>query len=142
MAVSFPAACRADNPVVQTRFTADPAPMIYKNTVYLYTGHDEDDATSFSMRDWLCYTSTDMANWTDHGAVASLKDFQWTDPKVSGWGGFDNGAWASQCIERDGKFYLYCAVQGRGIGCWDARPVPAVHRRERQPVQLRLVAVP
>lgn len=110
------AACRADNPIIQTRFTADPAPMVYKNTVYLYTGHDEDDATSFKMRDWLCYTSTDMGNWTDHGAVASLKNFPWADPARSGWGGFENGAWASQCIERNGKFYLYCAVQGRGIG--------------------------
>ena len=102
------ATCRADNPVVQTKFTADPAPMVYKNTVYLYTGHDEDNAAGFLMRDWLCYTSTDMVNWTDHGAVASLKNFSWADA--------GNGAWASQCIERNGKFYLYCPVQGRGIG--------------------------
>lgn len=116
MAVSLPAACRADNPIIQTKFTADPAPMVYKDTVYLYTSHDEDDATGFKMRDWLCYTSTDMVNWTDHGAVASLKNFPWTAQAVSGWGGFDNGAWAPQCIERNGKFYLYCPVQGRGIG--------------------------
>ena len=77
--------------------------MVYKDTVYLYTGHDEDDATGFKMRDWLCYTSTDMVNWTDRGAVASLKEFPWA---ASGWGGLENGAWASQCIERNGKFYL------------------------------------
>ena len=35
----------------------------------------------------------------------------------SGWGGgFENGAWALQCIERDGKWYMYCPLQGRGIG--------------------------
>ena len=107
---------RADNPIVQTKFTADPAPMVYKNTVYLYTGHDEDDAHGFLMRNWMCYTSTDMVNWTDHGAVASLKDFKWLDTAAAGWGGSDNGAWAPQCIERDGKFYMYCPVQGRGIG--------------------------
>ena len=117
MSVSFlAAACRADNPVVQTKFTADPAPMVYKNTVYLYTGHDEDNAAGFIMRDWLCYTSTDMVNWTDHGAVASLKNFKWSDRAISGWGGSENGAWASQCIERNGKFYMYCPLQGRGIG--------------------------
>ena len=39
MSVSLLASvCRADNPVIQTKFTADPAPMVYKNTVYLYTG--------------------------------------------------------------------------------------------------------
>ena len=29
MLLSFTSAGRADNPVVQTRFTADPAPMVY-----------------------------------------------------------------------------------------------------------------
>ena len=117
MSVSFPAAaCRADNPVIQTKFTADPAPMVYKDMVYLYTSHDADDARGFTMRDWLCYTTTDMVNWTDHGPVASLKNFKWADAAISGWGGFDNGAWAPQCIERGGKFYIYCPLQGRGIG--------------------------
>ena len=51
------AACRADNPIIQTKFTADPAPMVYHDTVYLYTSHDEDDARGFQMRDWRCYTT-------------------------------------------------------------------------------------
>ena len=36
--------CLADNPVVQTKFTADPAPIVVGDTVYLITSHDEDDA--------------------------------------------------------------------------------------------------
>ncbi len=100
--------CYADNPIIQTRFTADPAPMVYHDTVFLYTSHDEDDATGFKMMNWLLYTSTDMVNWTDHGAVASLRDFNWVN--------HDNGAWAPQCIERNGKFYLYCPMHGNGIG--------------------------
>ena len=102
----------AQNPVIQTKFTADPAPMVYKDTVYLYTTHDEDNAGpgmgKFLMKDWLLYTSTDMVNWTDRGVVASLKSFS--------WGRQENGAWAHQCVERNGKFYLYCTVQGSGIG--------------------------
>jgi len=98
----------ADNPVVQTKFTADPAPMVYGDTVYLYTGHDEDDATGFKMKNWLVYSTTDMANWTDRGVGVSLSAFSWADP--------NNGAWASQCIYRNGKFYWYCAVQLKGIG--------------------------
>ena len=69
--------CMAQNPVVQTKYTADPAPMVHNDTVFLYTTHDEDDADGFKMYDWLLYSSTDMLNWTDHGAVASLKD--WVD---------------------------------------------------------------
>jgi len=33
---------RADNPIVQTNYTADPAPMAYEGRVYLYTTRDED----------------------------------------------------------------------------------------------------
>jgi hypothetical protein len=46
--------------------------------------------------------------------VASLYDFEWAG---SGWGGgFENGAWAPHAIERNGKWYLYVPLQGRGIG--------------------------
>ena len=40
----------AQNPIIQTKYTADPAPMVYKDTVFLYTSHDEDDATGFKMK--------------------------------------------------------------------------------------------
>ena len=70
--VTLGTVCYADNPVVQTCFTADPAPMVYSNKVYLYTSHDEDDARGFHMLDWKCYSTTDMVNWTDHGSIASL----------------------------------------------------------------------
>ncbi len=100
---------RAQNPIVQTYFTADPAPMVHEGTVYVYTSHDEDSTVNnfFTMYDWRCYSSTDMVNWTDHGAVASLKDFKWHSKS--------NGAWAPQCIERNGKFYLYVPIHGEGI---------------------------
>jgi len=99
----------AQNPIVQSFYTADPAPMVYNGTVYLYTSHDEDETEKnfFTMRDWRCYSSTDMVNWTDQGAVASLKSFGWLEKT--------NGAWAPQCIERNGKFYLYVPIHGEGI---------------------------
>lgn len=100
--------CSAQMPIIQTKFTADPAPYVHNDTIYLYTTHDEDDADNFKMQDWLLYTSTDMVNWTDHGAVASLKDFKWYDG--------DNGAWAEQVISRNGKYYMYCPIHGHGIG--------------------------
>lgn len=96
-------------PIIQTKYTADPAPMVYNDTVFLYTGHDEDDANGFKMLNWLLYYSTDMVNWTEHGIIASLENFAWIP--------HTNGAWAAQCIERNGKFYLYCPMPGGfGIG--------------------------
>jgi arabinoxylan arabinofuranohydrolase len=95
--------CNADNPVVQTIFTADPAPMIYDGTLYLYTGHDEDDApdSRFVMHDYQCFSTTDMVNWTHHGAVLDIR-------KVFTWSGGD--ANAAQCIYRNGKFYYYVST--------------------------------
>ncbi|MDN3670404.1 glycoside hydrolase family 43 protein [Echinicola jeungdonensis] len=101
---------KAQNPIIQTSYTADPAPMVYNDKVYLYTSHDEDNSTWFTMNDWRLYTTEDMVNWTDHGAVLSYKDFSWG--KMN--------AWAPQCIERGGKFYMYVPITDRnnknGIG--------------------------
>jgi len=97
----------AQNPIIQTKYTADPAPLVYNDTVYLYTGHDEDDATGFKMLNWMLYTSTDMVNWTDRGIIASLQIFDWTAI---------NGAWAPQCVFRNGKFYFYCPVAQKNGG--------------------------
>jgi arabinoxylan arabinofuranohydrolase len=93
----------AQNPIIQTNYTADPAPMVYDGKVYLYTSHDEDESTWFTMNDWRLYTTDNMTNWTDHGAIMSYKDFSWA--KMN--------AWAGQCIERDGKFYFYVPITNR-----------------------------
>ena len=98
----------ANMPVVQTRFTADPAPVVIGDKVFLYTTHDEDGARGFQMFDWLLYTSDDMVNWQDYGPVASLDDFKYYDGK--------NGAWAEQVIEANGAYYMYCPIHGHGIG--------------------------
>ena len=101
--------CHAENPIIQTKFTADPAPMTHGDTVYLYTSHDEDDATGFKMFNWMCYSTKDMVNWTDHGIIGGVvepyKTFKWADGV---------NAWAPQCIERNGKFYLFCPFPYKG----------------------------
>ncbi|HOT14711.1 MAG TPA: family 43 glycosylhydrolase [Bacteroidales bacterium] len=106
---SFASYCFADNPIIQTKYTADPAPLVYHDTVFLYTSHDEDGAFGFQMENWMLYTSTDMVNWTDRGIIAGVKEpyrtFAWAD---------GHSAWAPQCIERKGKFYLYCPTIYQG----------------------------
>ena len=42
----------AQNPIVQTCYTTDPAPMVHDGTLYVYTGHDEDGADFFWMQEW------------------------------------------------------------------------------------------
>ncbi|MCI8363465.1 MAG: family 43 glycosylhydrolase [Eubacterium sp.] len=91
---------KADNPIIQNIYTADPAPMVSGDTLYVYTSHDEDKLIGnfYTMDDWKCYSTKDMVNWTDHGTVLSYWDFSWAKK---------NSAWAAQCVERDGKYYLY-----------------------------------
>ncbi len=99
--ISLPYFIVAQNPIVQTYYTADPAPMVYDDVVYMYTTHDHDTAsTFFRMYDWRAYSTTDMVNWQDHGTMLALSDLAWADDR----------AWAAQTVHRNGKFYLYiCA---------------------------------
>ena len=101
------------NPVIKDKFTADPAAFVYKDSVYLYTGNDEAPAgkEGYFMHDWLCYSSADMVNWKQHASPLNVKDFTWAR----------DDAWASQVIERNGKFYWYVAIEharipGKAIG--------------------------
>ena len=105
-------------PLFQTKYTADPSPMVVGDTLFLYTSHDaspedipdpnEKSSAGFFMYDWLLWSTTDMVNWTEHGACASLKEFSWRSR--------ENGAWAIQTVERNGKYYLYAPLHGHGIG--------------------------
>jgi beta-xylosidase len=101
------------NPLFKHEYTADPAAMVYKDKVYLYTGHDEAPAgkNGYVMHDWRCFSSSDMVNWTEHNVPLKVTDFAWAKAD----------AWASQVIERNGKFYWYVAVEhgtipGKAIG--------------------------
>ncbi|KSW30137.1 glycoside hydrolase [Cellulomonas sp. B6] len=104
VALTSPAA--ADNPIVQTVYTADPAPLVHDGRLYVYTSHDEDGSTYFTMKDWRVFSTTDMANWTDHGSPMGLATFAWAEAD----------AWAGQVVERDGKFFFYVPVKQRGGG--------------------------
>jgi hypothetical protein len=97
----LPSVSRADNPIVQTIYTADPAALVFNGRVYLYTGHDEDGSTFFTMNEWRVWSSADMVNWTDHGSPLRFNTFSWAI----------GDAWAGQAIERNGKFYWYVPVK-------------------------------
>ena len=54
-AVALPMTGGAQNPIVQTWFTSDPAPMDDGDRIYIYPGHDEDNADCFWMYEWRAY---------------------------------------------------------------------------------------
>ncbi len=96
----------AQNPIAQTCFSTDPAPMVSGDRLYVFTGHDEENADFFWMNEWRLFSTADMVNWTDHGCPLSQCDFKWADDR----------SWAPQCIERNGKFYLYVPIHSKISG--------------------------
>lgn len=100
------------NPIIQHKFTADPAAIVYEDKVYLYAGHDEaaPDKHFYEMHEWLVFSSDDLKQWTEHSVPLKVTDFKWSK----------GDAWASQVIERDGKFYWYVSTEhkngGKAIG--------------------------
>jgi arabinoxylan arabinofuranohydrolase len=104
---------QAQNPIVQTTYTADAASLVYNNRFYIYAGRDQASPTGnwFSMHEWRIYSSIDMVNWTDHGPKLKVTDFKWSN----------GDAWASQCVYHKGKFYWYVSTshkekKGKAIG--------------------------
>lgn len=101
------------NPIVTDKYLGDPAGMVYNGTLYIYAGHDEAPAPEqrYVMNEWCILSTKDMKNFTEHPYTLKATDFKWAK----------GDAWASQVIERDGKFYWYVAVEhnsnpGKSIG--------------------------
>lgn len=98
------------NPIIKNIYTADPAAMVYGDSVYLYTGHDEatPSGTGYVMNDWHVFSTADMVNWHDHGEVLTLASFSWAS----------SNAWAGMTIERDGNFFWYVPVSPKTGGAF------------------------
>ena len=100
----------AENPIFQTYYSPDPAPVVFGDTVCVYTGNDE-GGSFFTMHGWRVSCSTDMVNWTDRGElILEAGDFGGSANK--------NEDWAAQVIRRNGKYYYYVTVgtpAGRAI---------------------------
>lgn len=110
----------ADNPIIQTYYSPDPAPVVIDDTVFVYTGNDR-GGDFFTMDGWRVSSSTDMVNWTDRGTIIlSSRDF----PNAKA-----NGDWAAQVIRRNGKYYYYVTVES-SIGGGRAINVAVADRPE------------
>ncbi len=100
------------NPVVTHKYTADPAALVYNDEFFVYCGEDTGDGKGYDMPNWLVFSSKDMQNWMEHPVPLKCNDFSWAT---------GNSSWASQVVERDGKFYWYtcsehASIPGKAIG--------------------------
>jgi len=101
------------NPIFRDKFTADPAPLVVGDSLYVYVDHDEArEGEMFNMHEWLVYSTTDMKSWKSYPPILQIADLKWAK----------KDAWAPQAIQKNGKFYLYVPVEhddthpGKAIG--------------------------
>ena len=101
-----------DNPVFKHKYTADPAPVVIGDTLWLITSHDHTAENgrpngNYTMKDWCLFSTKDMKTWTEWPAPIPVSDFAWDTTHT---------AYAAQMIARNGKYYLYTSTNGAGIG--------------------------
>lgn len=94
-------------------YGGDPSVLVDGDMVYLYTGHDTATGDSYVIPEYLCYSTTDLLNWTYEGVIMTMaKD------EVS-WASGTTSAWAAQVAKhydtesKSYKYYLYYCT-------WDA----------------------
>ena len=109
--LGFASNALAENPIIQTYYSPDPAPVVFGDTVCVYTGNDE-GGSFFTMHGWRVSCTTDMVNWTDMGELILTNESFGGNAKK-------NGDWAAQVVRRNGKYYYYVTVEstrgGRAI---------------------------
>lgn len=131
-------------------YSADPAPFVVDDTVYILSGRDEADSgtNSFIMNEWQIFEAVtpDPAGgtWTLHENVAQPQTiFDWAEA---------GGAYASQILQgTDGRFYLYASARERsgasdpfsiGVAVSDSPTGPFVDAHPSGPIISQRVPAP
>ena len=91
----------AQNPIINSQFTADPTARVFNGKIYLYPSHDipspiEKLKTWFCMPDYHVFSSSNLTDWEDHGVIVSQDKVPWVQD-----GSYT--MWAPDCVEKDGK---------------------------------------
>ncbi len=101
MSVALNAAVVKGKPLLPD-FYADPSAREFHGKYYLYCSHDPATNNEWHDEDFHAFSSDDLVHWKDEGVIFTKKQVKWTDAWL----------WAPDCIERDGKYYLYYDVAG------------------------------
>ncbi len=98
----------ADNPLIRGIGMSDPHIRVFKDTVYLFSGHDDSPGDpTWIMKDWRVFSSTDLVNWKPACVIS---------PRNNYMGENSTDCWAGDAAYRNGKFYFYFSDQKRSIG--------------------------
>jgi GH43 family beta-xylosidase/uncharacterized protein YjdB len=101
---------------------ADPYVLYHEGTYYLYGTHTED--WPMMTNGIKVYTSTDLVNWKEHE--------EWALHRDNSWG--ENRFWAPEVIEKNGKFYMYYAVEERLAVATSDSPLGPFIQEKMEPI--------
>lgn len=114
-----------NNPLTTQRFGADPGFLVYKDRLYIYTTNDAFEynnngqikENTYDVGTINCVSSSDLVNWTDHGAIPVADRNGRTTNGAAKWA---SASWAPDAcwktINGKDKFFLYFANSAGGIG--------------------------
>ena len=123
---------QATNPLIMDQFTADPTARVFEGKLYVYPSHDIPATPGrgrpnwFVMEDYHVFSSENLTDWTDHGAILNQTNVPWLNRAT-----FD--MWAPDCLFKSGKYYFYFPVGGR-IGVAVADKPDGPFKPELQPI--------
>jgi len=91
------AGVRAENPIIRDLRTADPSAHVWKDgKLWVYTSQDHSKSYD-TMDGYMAFSTTDLAQWKNHGEVLHSRDLSWGVPGLM---------WAPTAAYRNGKYYL------------------------------------
>lgn len=98
----------AQNPIIRNQFSADPSARVFNGRVYVFPSHDIPAPTNkpnlrkdwFCMEDYHVFSSGNLVDWEDHGVILTQYQVPWVDSTTYSF-------WAPDCVEKNGKYYLY-----------------------------------
>nr|WP_063818011.1 family 43 glycosylhydrolase [Herbidospora sakaeratensis] len=100
------------NPILKdgSYYSADPAPLVVDDQLFIYTGHDQAGPTTndFIMNEWGAFATSDVESgqWTHHPSLMRPEAvFSWATP---------GRAYAGQVVKGlDGRYYWYVPINER-----------------------------
>ena len=110
----LPISALTQNPIITDQFSADPTARVFDGRMYVYPSHDIPSPIErlkewFCMADYHVFSSSNLSQWTDHGAILSQNNVPWVDST-------SYSMWAPDCIEKNGKYYFFFPAQGKAEG--------------------------
>ena len=100
-------------PLVTHIYTADPSAHVFNGKLYIYPSHDlehdgedNDDGDEYQMEDYHVLSMDDVdAPCVDNGEALNMRDVPWVSKQM----------WAPDCVEKDGKYYLYFPARDKDL---------------------------